>query len=206
MKIYNEYHAEKFLSKYLNINKSTLTKNVKEALEFAKKHKYPIDLKIISDQALHKSMINGVRIVNNNDELIKNYEELLKISKSRKLKLDGIMAQTYITGKEVIIGAKKDETFGHVILFGGGGIFTEVLKDFSLRIIPINEKDAVEMIKETKVYELIKNEKNFKQVVNCVLKINDIILKNPEILELDINPLILNDKGVLVVDARMLMD
>jgi acetyltransferase len=205
MKIYNEYNAEKFLSKYLKINTSILTKNINEALEFSKKYDFPLGLKIISDQALHKSSINGVRRVNNKEEIVKNYNELLKISKQKKLKLEGILVHTWIVGKEIIIGVKKDNTFGHIILFGGGGIFTEILKDFSLRILPINENDALEMIKETKIYGIIKDEKNFKQIINCLLKINDIVLKHQNIIELDINPLIINEKNVLVVDARMLM-
>ena len=162
-------------------------------------------LKIISDQALHKSKINGVRIVNNDHELTKNYDELLKIAKKNRLKLDGILVQTFISGKEIIIGGKKDNSFGPVILFGGGGIFTETLKDFSLRICPLNEKDIKEMIQETKVYNTL-NENEIKQAVNSLLKVNEIMLKHSEIIELDINPLIVSEKSSVVVDARMVLE
>ena len=203
MKIYNEVKAEQFLSKYLKINTNKLTKNVNEALEFSKKYEYPLVLKIISDQALHKSMINGVRFVNNDQELISNYDDLVRLAKKKKLKLDGILIQIYISGKEVILGGKQDNTFGQVILFGGGGIFAEVLKDFSLRICPLSEKDAREMIEETKIYKFIKD-LNLKQIINSILKVNEIMLKHPEIIELDINPLIVDEKNAVVVDARML--
>lgn len=205
MKIYNEYKTEEFLSKYLKINNSKLTKNVREAIDFSRKYRYPLALKIISDQALHKSIINGVRKVNNEQDLIFNYNDLLKLAKKKKLKLDGILVQDYITGKEVIIGGKRDPVFGQVILFGGGGIFAEILKDFSLRICPVNEQDIKEMIQETKFYNTIRDDKNLKQLVNSILKVNEIMIKHPEINELDINPLIMNDKGVFVVDARMLI-
>ncbi len=206
MKIYNEAKAEQFLSKYLKINTNLLTKNVNEALDFAKKYKFPLSLKIISDQALHKSLINGVRFVNNEQELNFHYKDLLKTTKNKKLKLDGILVQTYIKGREIIIGGKKDDTFGPIILFGGGGIFAELLKDFSLRICPVNENEVKEMMQETKIYEILKNDNNLKQIINSVLKVNEIMIKHPEILELDINPLIVNEKGAFVVDARMLTD
>lgn len=205
MKIYNEVKAEQFLSKYLKIDTGKLTKNINEALEFSKKYKYPIALKIISDQALHKSAINGVRFVNNDQELINNYNDLLKLSKKKKLKLDGILAQTFISGKEIIIGGKRDDTFGPVVLFGGGGIFAELSKDFSLRICPLSEKDAKDMIEETKIYDFIKD-LNLKQIINAILKVNEIMLKHPEIIELDINPLVVNEKNIVVVDARLVMD
>ncbi len=204
MKIYNEVKAEQFLSKHLKINENKLTKNLNEALDFAKNHKFPFALKIISDQALHKSLINGVRFVNNKEELDFNYKDLLRISKNKKLKLDGILIQNYIKGKEIIIGGKRDNVFGAVVLFGRGGIFAEELRDFSLRICPVNENDVNEMIKETKIYEILKDDKNLKQIINSILKINEIMIKHPEILELDINPLIVNEKGAFVVDARML--
>ena len=96
--------------------------------------------------------------------------------------------------------------FGQIILFGKGGIYTETSKDFSLRILPVDEKDVNDMIQETNIYNEIKQEKSFKQMINTILKVNEILQKNPNILELDINPLILSDKGAFVVDARMTME
>jgi len=205
MKIYNEVRAEEFLSRYFKIDTEKLTRNINECIEFVKKYKYPAVLKIISDQALHKSKINGVRIINNEQELKSNYEDLLKISKKLKLKLDGILIQAFITGKEIIIGGKRDNTFGPIILFGSGGVFTEVLKDFSIRICPADEKDVNEMVKESKLYATL-NEKDLKKITSALLKVNEIMLKHSEIVELDINPFILNEKDFVVVDARMIVN
>ena len=205
MKIYNEVRAEEFLSRYFKIDPEKLTRNINECIEFVKKYKYPVVLKIISDQALHKSKINGVRIINNEQELKSNYEDLLKISKKLKLKLDGILIQAFITGKEIIIGGKRDNTFGPIILFGSGGVFTEVLKDFSIRICPADEKDVNEMVKESKLYATL-NEKDLKKITSALLKVNEIMLKHSEIVELDINPFILNEKDFVVVDARMIVN
>jgi len=203
-RIYNEVKAEQFLSKYLKISNGKLTKKADGALEFAKKN-YPLTLKLISDELLHKSSVNGVRIVNNEQELIKNYDELLKLAKQKKLKLDGILVKEYVRGKSIIIGGKKDTTFGPIVLFGDGGIYTEVLKDFSLRICPLDIKDINEMIKETKVHSTLNNSE-LKHVANAISKVNEVMVKHPEISELDINPLIVNDKNAFVVDARIIMN
>src|SRR3989338_1446111 len=154
-RVYNEVKAEQFLSKYLKISNSKLTKKADDALEFAKK-------------------------------------------------IDVILVKEYIYGKSIIIGGKKDTTFGPIVLFGNGGIYTEVLKDFSLRICPLDAKDINEMIKETKVHSTLNNSE-LKHVANAISKVNEVMVKHPEISELDINPLIVNDKNAFVVDARIIM-
>ena len=93
MKIYNEYKAEEFLKKYLNVTQRILTKDVSVGLKFCSQYKYPIALKIISDQALHKTDIKGVRVVNSDEGAKKEFDNLIKLSKKLKLKLDGILFQ-----------------------------------------------------------------------------------------------------------------
>ena len=211
MEIYNEYKAEEFLKKYLPVTQHLLTKNINEGLKFCSQHKYPIALKIISDQALHKTEIKGVRVVHNDANAKEEFEDLMKLSKKLKLKLDGILFQKYRIGREIIIGGKKDNSFGHTILFGSGGIYAEFIRDVSVRICPITEKDALKMIEETRANKTLGKFRgddpvDKKLLVNALLKVNRILLENPNILELDINPLIINKEGVYVVDARMLME
>ena len=211
MKIYNEYKAEEFLKKYLPITQHILTKNVNEGLEFCSQYKYPIALKIISDQALHKTEIKGVRVAYTDDDVKKEFDSLMKLSKKLKLKLDGILFQKYRIGREIIIGGKKDNTFGQTILFGSGGIYAEFIRDVSVRICPITEKDAMEMIEETRAKRLLgkfrgEDPVNEKLIVSTLLKLNKILTENKDILELDINPLIINKEGVYVVEARMLLE
>ncbi|MFA5141515.1 MAG: acetate--CoA ligase family protein [Candidatus Woesearchaeota archaeon] len=204
--VFAEKKAEDFLKKYLPVAKSELTKNAEQALKFAKK--YPIVLKIISPQALHKTEIKGIRIVNNKTDLVIQYQELEKIVKANKLKLEGILAQEYIKGKEVIVGIKKDATFGHVIMFGTGGIYTEMLKDVQFRSCPITEKDAEQMIADLKLNKLLtgfRNEKpvNLRLLKEILVKASKIPKTHPKIEELDINPLMINSKDAKVVDARI---
>jgi len=211
MKIYNEYKAEEFLKKYLPVTQHLLTKDVNLGLKFCLQYKYPIALKIISDQALHKTEIKGVRVAYNDEDAKNEFESLMKLSKKLKLKLDGILFQKYRIGREIIIGGKKDHVFNQTILFGSGGIYAEFIRDVSVRICPITEKDAYQMIEETRANKMLERFRgedpvNKKLIVNALLKVNKILLDNQNILELDINPLIINNEGIFVVDARMLLN
>jgi len=200
--VYTDYKAEKFLSKFVQVSKNQLVKNINQI-----KIKAPLVLKIISPQAIHKTEIKGIRIVKTNEEIEKNFNELLSISKRKKLKLDGIMVQQFYEGEQLIIGINKDSVFGHVILFGLGGIFTEVLDDTSIRKCPINLKDAQEMIDElkaSKIFQGFRGKKlNIEILKRTLVKISQIPQRHKKIKELDINPFILNDKSGRVVDARI---
>jgi len=210
MKKLTEPKAEKLLSRYLPIADSILTKKEQEAKAFAKKTKYPVMLKLISPDALHKTEINGIRKADNEEELTKEFSDLLSAAKKKKLKLEGILVQEHIKGVETIIGLKNDPTFGHVILFGIGGVFVELLKDVSFRVCPITQKDAEKMINELKAKKLLqgfRGEKpaNMKLLKKTLVQASKIPEKHKDIEELDINPFIINDKKGKVADARAIM-
>lgn len=215
--IYAEYEAEQFLVKSLPVAVSLLTKKPEQALEFVKKQKlsYPVVLKLISKQALHKTDIGGVKIAKSEQELVAYYNELLAVAKKKKLKLDekveGILMQEFVEGKQLIVGIKKDATFGHVIAFGLGGVFVEVMKDITFRVCPVEEHDAQQMIDELKSSKILYGVRGdkpvaFKELKNILIKASKIAEKNPEISELDINPLIINDKFAKVVDAMIVVE
>lgn len=201
--VFNEYKAEKLLSNFLPIAKSQLVKTLREI-----KLKTPFYLKIISDDALHKTEIKGVRFVENSSELEKNFNELLETAKKRKIKLDGILVQEKFEGRECIIGIKKDPAFNHVILFGLGGTFTEIFEDISIRKCPISLKDAEEMIDELKSSKLFKEYRgqkvNTSLLQKTLVNISQIPQKYKNIQELDINPFIINEKAGKVADARII--
>jgi len=209
MKALTEPKAEQLLSKYLPIAKSILTKKLEETIKFAKT--YPVMLKLISPQALHKTEVKGIRKADNEEDLVKEFNDLLATAKKRRLKLEGILVQEHVKGVETIIGLKNDPTFGHVILFGIGGVFVELLKDVSFRVCPITPQDAEEMINELKAKKLLfgfRGEKpvNMKLLKNALVTASKIPEKHPQIEELDINPFIINDKIGKVTDARIILE
>jgi len=203
--VYTGYKAEKLIGKFVKVSKNQLVKKSSEI-----KIKPPLVLKIMSKDALHKSDIDGVRIIDKEEDIEPEFNDLLNIAKRRRIKLDGIMVQKFYDGEQLIIGIKKDPVFGHVILFGLGGIFTEVLEDTSIRKCPINKYDAKEMINELKASKIFHGFRGRKLNVallrRTLIKVSEIPLKYKKIEELDINPFILNDKTGTVVDARIVFE
>ncbi|MBW3015114.1 acetate--CoA ligase family protein [Candidatus Woesearchaeota archaeon] len=197
--------AYSYIKRYVPIAKHVITKKLSEAESFTKKSKYPVVLKIISKQAIHKTDIKGIRIANNHLELQKHFNDLLLLSAKKKLRLEGILVQEHVKGKEVIIGLKKDPTFGQVIMFGLGGIYVELLKDVSFRVCPITPNDAEQMINELKGKKLLQGIRGEKPVNMKLLKKSLVsISRIKNIEELDINPFIINSKFGKAVDIRIL--
>lgn len=113
-------------------------------------------------------------------------------------------------GKEVILGISYDRTFGHMIMFGLGGIYVEVLKDVSFRIVPLTEADAGEMVREIKTYQLLQGARGEKPVdleaiTDAILRLSRLAADFPEVIELDINPLVVTEKGATALDARIIL-
>lgn len=199
MRILNEDKAEEFLEENgFPIVKRELVKSLEGALDSAEKIGYPIVLK--NPKILHKTEKNAVKICTR-DNIKENYNSL----NSKE-----VLVQKFVEGNEILIGLKKDPSFGHVIAFGLGGIFSEVLKDVSFRICPVKEKDIDEMIKEIKGYKIllgVRGQKavNIDRIKEILKKISNLSEKYPEIIELDINPLIVG-KDAEIVDARIVME
>ena len=195
---------------HIKFVKGILVKNEKELIK-AKALGFPLAMKIISKDISHKSDVGGVKLdIKNLDEARTAFHQIMKNAKKKvpKAKIDGIFVQKMVQGKQIIIGGKNDEQFGQTILFGLGGIFVEVLKDVSLRICPIEEKDAKEMIQEIKGYPILKGirgEKsiNFKELEKTLVNTSNLLMKS-KIKELDINPLIANEKEIIAVDVRII--
>jgi acetyltransferase len=128
------------------------------------------------------------------------------------IKIEGVMVQQMVTeGMELILGAKRDPQFGHVIVFGWGGIFTEILRDVSCAIVPITSEDAEGMIASTRVSELLKGFRggppsDLLFLKECVVRLSELVSDFPQIIELDINPLKVFPKSGLVLDVRAVID
>lgn len=186
-----------------------------EAIAIAKKIGFPVALKIISPDVVHKSDSGGVKLgVPNATQVGKAYSEILVSVKKHypKAKIQGISVQKMARpGIEVIIGMTKDAQFGPVIMFGLGGVLVEILKDVSFRIVPLTKRDAAEMISEIKGYPLLKGYRgqepaNIPYLEDLIVKVSDFVDKNPEIKELDLNPVFAYKDGAVAVDARIILE
>ncbi len=200
--------AEKLLKKYrIKMPDSGIAKKPQEAVKIAKKIGYPVVMKILSPDIIHKTERKGVMVGICDDKSVeKSYDEIKK--HAGKAKFKGILVQGQAEGREVIIGGKKDPQFGAVVLFGLGGIFVEVMKDISLRIAPIDNREAMAMIKEVKGYPILAGARgqkpvNLEKLAEMIASVSRMMSEN-DIQELDLNPVFVNEKACLPVDVRML--
>ena len=185
------------------------------AIAISKEMGFPVVLKIVSPDILHKSDVGGVRIgLANSSQVGKAYREIIAAAKQSNPRacIEGIAVQKMVgAGVEVIIGMSKDPQFGPVIMFGLGGILVELLKDVSFRVVPLNRRDANEMIREVKSYPLLdgfrgQDPVNIPLLEEMILKVSDFAERNPEIKELDLNPVIVSKDTAVAVDARIILE
>jgi acetyltransferase len=169
----------------------------------------PIALKVVSPEISHKSDVGGVVLnLNEFSQAEKAYEKMNSLIRG---KVGSVLIQKMISdGKEVILGAKRDPSFGPVVLFGLGGIYVEVLQETSLRIAPINRFEAEEMISELKSAAILKGIRgeppsDRDSLIENLLRLSQLMVDFPEIEGVDINPLIVLEKGAIAVDARILL-
>ena len=197
------------------VTKFKVAKNLDEALRYAEEIGYPLVFKIVSPQVIHKSDIGGVIInIKNPEEAKKAYNKIIENVKKNKpdAEIRGIFVQEMAPkGLEVIIGAIRDSQFGPAIMFGLGGIFVEILKDVTFRIVPITQKEAEEMIKEIKGYPLLKGYRgqapsDEKALVDILIKVSKLLMDHPEINQLDLNPIFAYEKNAKVIDARIILE
>ncbi len=190
-----------------------IARTYKEAEEIADRIGYPVVLKVVSPDIVHKSDVGGVKLNVERDYLEKAFFEILSNVEGRmpKARIDGVLVQKMVSGgKELIVGMKRDPQFGPLIMFGMGGVYVEVLKDVSFRIAPITRKEAYEMVKEVKAYHILRGLRGEKPVdidaiVDLLLRVSKLSVDHPEVLEMDLNPVKVFEKGYLVVDFRMVL-
>jgi acyl-CoA synthetase (NDP forming) len=204
-----------FSSAGIGVTETLPASSQQEAAALSEKVGFPVVLKIASPDITHKTDAGGVKIgLKNKTEVKKAYTEI--INSVRKMypqaKIEGVTVQAVARpGVEIIIGTFKDPQFGHVIMFGLGGIFVEVLKDVAFRIVPIVRRDAAEMIKEIKGYALLNGYRghepvNIPVLENMLLKVSDFVENNPGIKEVDLNPIFAYKDSAVAVDARIVLE
>ena len=210
-----EHEAKKLFAMYdMPVTKIYVAKTEDEAVKAANDIGYPIVLKIVSPQILHKSDAGGVIVGVNDDQGIRDgYNTIIKNAKNYKsdAEITGILVQEMAPkGTEIIVGSTTDPTFGPTLMFGLGGIFVEILKDVSFRVAPIELVDAREMVDEIKARKILEGARGMPPVDKDTLadilhKTSKMLMECPEIKEIDMNPILAYPDGARVVDARIIM-
>lgn len=214
MKILTEYEAKKVLSKYgIPVTQGSIAKSADEVYRIASSIGFPVAMKISSPDISHKSDVGGVVLNIKKEDVKAAYSDMIsRVGKAVPgAYIEGVLVQQMApSGHEIIVGLKKDAQFGHALMFGLGGIFVEIYKDVSFRVTPIDKKEALEMISEIKGYPILKGIRGRKPadvdaVADVLVSVSEMAQKE-NIVELDINPLIVSEKGAVAVDARAMVE
>lgn len=209
-----EIESKEILSKAgIPVIETKLATTRKEAINLSQKMGFPVVLKVVSPDIVHKSDFGGVRLgLKNSTQVSSAYGEIIA-SVRRKIPqatIHGVAVQKMAKpGVEVIIGMSQDAQFGPVLMFGLGGLLVELLQDVSFRLVPVTSKDAKEMIKEIKAYPILQGYRGDPVDVRCLqqllLKTSKLVERCTEIEELDINPIFAYKEGAVAVDARVIL-
>lgn len=185
-----------------------------EAIDAAEEIGYPVVLKIISQDVLHKSEVGGVKLgLNTSEAVARAFDEV--VANARQFKHDACIAGALLTkmeegsGVEVIIGGLNDPTFGPTLMFGLGGVYVEVMRDVSFRVCPITPDDADQMIRELDGFPLLAGVRggkpmNLESLRAALLNVSAFLMANPRIAQLDLNPIKVHQRGLSVLDARII--
>jgi len=211
-----EVESKELLKKAgIPVIETKLARSKKEAISISKKMGFPVVLKVSSPDVIHKSDSGGVKLgLVNATQVGKAFSEIISSVKKAypKAQIEGVSVQLMASpGVEVIVGMSKDPQFGPVLMFGLGGVFVEVLKDVSFRIVPVTERDASEMIKEIKGYPILEGYRGQKPasipaLQKLIIKVSQFVEKNPQIKELDLNPVFAYPDKAVAVDARIILE
>jgi acyl-CoA synthetase (NDP forming) len=199
----------------ISIIDTKLATSKEEASSISREFGFPVVLKIASPDIVHKSDAGGVKLgLKTAKQVGKAYDDIIEIIRQKypQARIHGVSVQRMARpGVEVIIGMSKDAQFGPVLMFGLGGILVEVLKDVSFRIVPLARRDAAEMLREIKGYPLLEGYRGREAVdisylEELLIKVSNFVERNPEVKELDLNPIFAYSDGAIAVDARVILE
>ncbi len=207
-KTLSEYESKAILKEFgIPILNEHFIKNIEELQSISQNLSFPVVLKGVSRGIAHKTEKNLVRLyIKSEKELISEFVDVMKVEG-----VDGALIAPQIMDKrEFLLGLKEDKQFGYVVLFGLGGIFTEVFKDISMRICPITRQDALEMITEVRSAKLLNEIRGYKEIykdkiIDCLIALSTLSEKIPDISEIDINPIMFSDGNPVAVDALIVL-
>ncbi|MEE2783640.1 MAG: acetate--CoA ligase family protein [Pseudomonadota bacterium] len=211
----NEIEAKQLLGEAgVPVAQTVLATNEEEARIQAKRVGYPVVLKIVSPDITHKSDVGGVKVgLDDEAEVTAAYAEIIDNAKAAEPEaaITGVAVQHMApAGTEVIVGMTTDPQFGPVVMFGLGGIMVEVMKDVTFRVVPIEDRDATQMIDEIKGVAILEGVRgqapaDKKAIKDAILSISRFVEAHPEVQEIDLNPMMVYADGAVAVDARIVI-
>jgi acetyltransferase len=211
-----EFEAKRFLSNYdIPVVKNAIATTEEDALRFSHEIGYPLAMKIVSPDILHKTDVGGVHLnIRNNDEMLRAFNEIMESAKRHAPDADiqGVLLEQMQSKKyELIIGSKKDPIIGPAIIFGMGGVAVEVFKDMRVGLPPLNMALAQRIIERTRIYKLLKGYRgmpgvDISAIQFLLYKFAYLLVDFPEIMEIDINPFGVDENGGVVLDAKVILD
>jgi len=215
--VLTEPESKEFLEAYgIPTARAEVARTPDEAVSTASKIGYPVVMKILSPQLTHKTDVGGVILNVASDMQVKKcFEELVEKAEKRcpSIKIEGVAVQPMVFGGyELIMGSKRDSLFGSVIIFGTGGVGVELSKDVAVGFPPLNQTLARRIIEQTKAYRVLSEgfrggpPANIRLLEEVLVRFSQLIVDFPQIRETDVNPLLLSEKGVIALDARIVID
>jgi len=194
---------------------SQLAHDPQEAVKIAERIGYPVVMKISSIDISHKSDVGGVAIgLDSASKVHAAFDGLIKNALHFKAdaSITGVLVEKQAPqGVEMIVGARKDPQFGHIIIVGLGGVSVELFKDFSARLVPFSEREALKMIREMKAYQLLagwrgKSPMDIAALAKIIMSVSKLVTEYPSVEELDLNPVAVYENGAIVLDSRISFD
>jgi acyl-CoA synthetase (NDP forming) len=210
-KVLSEYESKQALAAYqIPVTREILVDDVKDLMAATKEIGYPVVLKACSSEIAHKTEKGLIRVdIRNDKEARAAFEEIMsKIAGAEH----GVLVQEMVKGqRELVIGLTRDVQFGPCVMFGLGGIFTEILKDISFRIAPIEKRDALEMMHDIKGYKILEAVRGMEaadldMLADILVNVGQIGLEYEKVKEIDINPVIISGNKPVAVDALVVLE
>ncbi len=209
--VLTEFESKELLKEVgIAVPAQVLTNTKDGVINAAKSIGFPIVMKLMAQDIVHKSDTGAVKLnIKTLEEATKAFDDLMKISSKSEKKIS-VQKMANAPIAELIIGMTTDPQFGPALMFGIGGILVELLEDVSFRIAPITEYDAKEMIHEIKGFPLLngyrgKPKADINAIIDTLMKVSDLVVKHEVINEMDLNPVFVYEKGLICVDARVIL-
>jgi acyl-CoA synthetase (NDP forming) len=197
----------------IKLNKSGLAQDIHSAKQISEKIGFPVAMKIVSPDILHKTEAGGVLLgLRDTKSAMQGFKKIIENVNTvmPRARITGVLIEEMLSGNELIVGTVKDRLFGNMIMFGIGGVLVELYRDVTFRLIPVKRVDVLEMLEEIKAKEILNGYRkspgvNKEELIEIILNISELVENHPEIESMEVNPFIITEEGLVAIDARVIL-